>query len=319
LLSLEDNKTEIESMSLKSSYQQFAIENCLSLKEGEGGLPFIEVDNEHAIALVSIYGAQVLSYKPKLNDNIENPENDLLFVSEKAYFEQDKAIKGGIPICWPWFGRDPEGLGRQMHGFARNMLWQLEETSPVDNGDTKIVLSLEPTEKTHELWPHDFKVLLTIVIGKTIRLSLKTINTGSASFSITQALHAYFSVSDINQIHVEGLDKVEYIDTVAGIFKTKVQEGDVTVNQEVDRIYTKAPAQTKLLDKKLNRVVIISSKGSKTTVVWNPWSDLSEKSADLENDAYQSFICIETANAADDAIVVEPNESFVIEAEYSAS
>ena len=306
-------------MSLKSSYQQFVIENCLSFKEGKGGLPFIEIDNEHANALVSIYGAQVLSYKPKFNGNNENPENDLLFVSDKAYFEQDKAIKGGIPICWPWFGRDPEGLGRQMHGFARNMLWQLEETSSVDNGDTKIVLSLEPTEKTYELWPHDFKVRLTIVIGKTLRLSLKTINTGSASFSITQALHAYFSVSDINQIHVEGLDKVEYIDTVGGVFETKVQEGEITVNQEVDRIYTNAPVQTKLLDKKLNRAVNIRSKGSKTTVVWNPWIDLSEKSADLENDAYQSFICIETANAADDAIVVEPNESFVIEAEYSAS
>ena len=306
-------------MSLESSYKKFAIENCLSVTEGKGGLPFIEIDNGYASALISIYGAQVLSYKSKLNDNNENIDKDLLFVSEKAYFEQGQAIKGGIPICWPWFGRDPEGLGRQMHGFARNMLWQLEETNSNNNGETKVVLSLGPTEETYKLWPHDFKVVLTIIVGKTLKLSLQTVNIGSNAFTITQALHTYFSVADIGQIQIDGLDKIEYIDTVGGVFKTKVQEGGITINEEIDRIYTNAHAQTTLADKMLNREVTIDSIGSKTTVVWNPWVDISEKSADLEDDSYRRFICIETANAAEDTIEIEPNESFTIEAEYSTS
>ena len=301
-------------MSLESSYQQFAIKDRLSFVEGKGGLPFIKVENEYASALISIYGAQVLSYKLKLKDG---GNNELLFVSESAYFEEGKAIKGGIPICWPWFGRDPENLGRQMHGFARNMLWQLEDTSSTSAGDTKIVLSLTESKDSYKLWPHDFKVILTITIGKSLHLSLQTVNTGKEAFTITQALHTYFSIADIQQVQLEGLDGVQYLDMVNGANKTEVQMDGVTVNQEVDRIYTDAPNYATLIDTKSQREVTIKTSGSKTTVVWNPWIDISKSSGDLNDDAYQRFICVETANAAEDVVLVEPNESFKIEAEYT--
>ena len=301
-------------MSLESSYQQFAIKDRLSFVEGKGGLPFIKVENEYASALISIYAAQVLSYKLKLEDG---GNNELLFVSESAYFEEGKAIKGGIPICWPWFGRDPENLGRQMHGFARNMLWQLEDTSSTSAGDTKIVLSLTESKDSYKLWPHDFKVILTITIGKSLHLSLQTINTGKEAFTITQALHTYFSIADIQQVQLEGLDGVQYLDMVNGANKTEVQLDGVNVNQEVDRIYTDAPNYATLIDTKSQREVTIETSGSKTTVVWNPWIDISKSSGDLNDDAYQRFICVETANAAEDVVLVEPNESFKIEAEYT--
>ena len=301
-------------MSLESSYQQFAIKDRLSFVEGKGGLPFIKVENEYASALISIYGAQVLSYKLKLKDG---GNNELLFVSESAYFEEGKAIKGGIPICWPWFGRDPENLGRQMHGFARNMLWQLEDTSSTSADDTKIVLSLTESKDSYKLWPHDFKVILTITIGKSLHLSLQTVNTGKEAITITQALHTYFSIADIQQVQLEGLDGVQYLDMVNGANKTEVQLDGVNVNQEVDRIYTDAPNYAILIDTKSQREVTIKTSGSKTTVVWNPWIDISKSSGDLNDDAYQRFICVETANAAEDAVVVEPNESFKIEAEYT--
>ena len=301
-------------MSLESSYQQFAIKDRLSFVEGKGGLPFIKVENEYASALISIYGAQVLSYKLKLKDG---GNNELLFVSESAYFEEGKAIKGGIPICWPWFGRDPENLGRQMHGFARNMLWQLEDTSSTSAGDTKIVLSLTESKDSYKLWPHDFKVILTITIGKSLHLSLQTVNTGKEAFTITQALHTYFSIADIQQVQLEGLDGVQYLDMVNGANKTEVQLDGVNVNQEVDRIYTDAPNYATLIDTKSQREVTIKTSGSKTTVVWNPWIDISKSSGDLNDDAYQRFICVETANAAEDVVLVEPNESFKIEAEYT--
>ena len=301
-------------MSLESSYQQFAIKDRLSFVEGKGGLPFIKVENEYASALISIYGAQVLSYKLKLKDG---GNNELLFVSESAYFEEGKAIKGGIPICWPWFGRDPENLGRQMHGFARNMLWQLEDTSSTSADDTKIALSLTESKDSYKLWPHDFKVILTITIGKSLHLSLQTENTGKEAFTVTQALHTYFSIADIQQVQLEGLDGVQYLDMVNGANKTEVQLDGVNVNQEVDRIYTDAPNYATLIDTKSQREVTIKTSGSKTTVVWNPWIDISKSSGDLNDDAYQRFICVETANAAEDVVVIEPNESFKIEAEYT--
>jgi len=192
-----------------SIYQSFDIKNQLSIVEGKGGYPTIKIDNEHANALISIYGAQVLSYQPK-------NQADLLFVSDKAYFEHGKAIKGGIPICWPWFGQDQEKVGTQMHGFARNMLWELEDTSKSKNGETSVLLSLKETEKTQQLWSHVFQLKLKIKVGKTLSLSLQTKNTGDSSFVITQALHAYFAIDDIYQTTVKGLDEVAYLDKVGG-------------------------------------------------------------------------------------------------------
>lgn len=323
-------------MSLASSYQQFAIKNSLSVIQGMEGGPFIEVNNKHASALISIYGAQVLSYKskkssPKREYNEQNStksrernnsnceSREMLFVSELAYFEATKAIKGGIPICWPWFGKDPENRGRQMHGFARNSLWRLEETALNGTAENKIVLSLTESKDSYELWSHDFKLVLTIIVGETLQLSLKTMNTGKTAFTITQALHAYFSIADIQKIQVDGLDQIKYIDTVNDVYTTRLQVGKVTVNQEVDRIYMGAPSKTRLIDEQLQRKLVIDSKGSNTTVVWNPWIDISNNSADLTDDAYQRFICVETANAAENVIVVEPNQSFTIEAKYTLS
>ncbi|MEH6456560.1 MAG: D-hexose-6-phosphate mutarotase [Cocleimonas sp.] len=298
----------------KSSLDIFLLEDELTINEGKSGLPQIKIDNKYGSALISIYGAQLLSYKTKMNQ-----ENELLFVSESAYFEEGKAIKGGIPICWPWFGRDPENLGRQMHGFARNMLWQIEETESINDEGTKVVLSLSESDESYKLWPHDFKVILTINVGKTLRLSLQTVNTGNKAFSITQALHAYFGVEDIGQTQVAGLDGVKYIDTVNGANKSEMQEGSISVNQEIDRIYTDVPNRTVLIDQKSKREVVIDSSGSKTTVVWNPWIAISKSSGDLNDDAYKRFICIETANAAEDVVVIEPSDSFTIEAEYKVN
>ena len=294
-----------------SIYQSYVIDNQLNIVEGEGGFPTIKIDNEHASAVISIYGAQVLSYKPK------NQNNDLLFVSENAYFENGKAIKGGIPICWPWFGQDQEKVGTQMHGFVRNMLWQLDETSTTANGKTNVVLSLSETKETMKLWPHTFKLILKIQIGKTLKLSLKTENTDTSSFVITQALHAYFAIDEIQQTSVLGLDGVSYLDKVGGKTDSILQKGDVVIDQEVDRIYTNVSSELSLLDESSKRTVTIKAKGSNTAIVWNPWVEISKDSGDLSDDAYQRFVCIETANAVDDKVVVEPSGSHTLEAEYS--
>jgi glucose-6-phosphate 1-epimerase len=300
-------------MAAKIQYDSFELKNELTIVEGEGGLPLIKVTNEYAEALVSIYGAQVLSFKPRAATHTES--NDLLFLSEKAYFEEGKAIKGGIPICWPWFGQDPEKRGRAAHGFARNVFWEVVKTSSNKLAGTQIVLALQDSDSSKKLWPNSFKLSLTINIGKTLKLSLTTSNTGSQAFSMTQALHTYFSVSDINKVHIIGLDKTQYIDTTEEGWPLLQQHGDVTFDKEVDRIYTQAPELT-LVDEGRSQHIRLLSKGSKTTVIWNPWTDISTSSSDLTDEAYQQFACIETANAVDDVIEVLPNESFTLEAEY---
>jgi len=298
-------------MFLESLYKSFTISNQLSIVEGEGGFPLIKIDNQHAIALISIYGAQVLSYRPK------SEQKDLLFVSDKAYFKEGKAIKGGIPICWPWFGQDQEKIGKQMHGFARKMLWKLEETSSLENGEIAIVLSLNETQETQKLWPHEFKLTLTIKVGELLKLSLKTVNTGDSAFIVTQALHTYFAIDDVHQTKIHGLDKVTYIDKVGGKSETKLQINDLPIEQEVDRIYTDVPAELGLSDESTNRKVSIKSKASKTAIVWNPWIAISKESGDLADDAYRQFVCIETANAVEDKVIIEPSESHTLEAVYS--
>lgn len=292
-----------------SIYQSFAIENQLSIVEGKGGFPTIKIDNVHATAVISIYGAQVLSYQPK------GQTKDLLFVSEKAFFEEGKEIKGGIPICWPWFAMDQEKVGKTMHGFTRRMLWQLEETSVTNDGETVVVFSLSENAESLTIWPHVFKLLLTVRIGKTLKLSLQTTNTGDSSFIITQALHTYFAIDEITQVKVKGLNEISYFDKVTG--KTMIQKDDVFIDQEVDRIYQDAPLQLTLLDESSDRKVIIDSKGSKTAIIWNAWVDLSKRSADLADDAYKHYICIETANAAQDRIIIEPSKSHTIAVEYT--
>ena len=304
-------------MLIEKNYHPFFIKNTLNIIESKGNLPLIKIDNKYANASISIYGAQVLSYQSKSqntgNNNAQN--KDLLFVSELANFEQGKAIKGGIPICWPWFGRDSENPDRQMHGFARNMQWKLEKTSQSNDGSTQVVLSLNDTEDTRKLWPHAFKLILAIDIGSTLKLSLTTENTGKQSFSITQALHSYFSVTNITQTLLEGLDGISYLDKVTDAEQEEIQKGYISISEEVDRIYINPPSKLTLHNEE--QKISIQSNGSKTTVVWNPWVDISKNSGDLSDDAYLHFICVETANAAKDIIVIQPSESFTIEAGYT--
>lgn len=312
-------------MSNISSFQAFALKDELTVTEGKGRFPQINIDNDYASSIISIYGAQVLSFKSKLKSESkqeskqENPNDDLLFVSDAAYFEQGKAIKGGIPICWPWFGKDESKPDKPMHGFVRSMLWELNETKSLSDGSTQVVLSISDSAETRKLWSHHFKLTLTIVVGKTLHLSLRSENTGEIPFEITQALHTYFSVPDITQVELKGLDQVNYLDKVTGAKKIELQVGDISINQEVDRIYLDSPAKLTLIDSLSEKEITIKSSGNKTAVVWNPWITISKNSGDLTDDAYQQFICVETANAADDTVVIDSGKSHTIAVEYTIS
>jgi len=297
-------------MTIEEFNTKYKIAGQLEFIAGNGGLPMIRVNNAKAAALISLHAGQVLSYQPA-----GEPE-DVLFLSEKAYYQDGKAIKGGAPICWPWFGADPEGKGRPGHGFVRNRAWNVVATEAMNNGDVKVTLGLEDTPDTRAIWPQSFSLLQEIIIGDTLNLSLITRNTGKETFSITQAFHTYFKVGDIARTKVFGLEGCEYIDKAGGGNAQKRQSDAVTIESEVDRIYLDVGNTLTIDDSALNRRIQITSQGSKTAVVWNPWEKISKEMADLEDTDYQRLVCVETTNAANDVIEIAPGSECRLVASY---
>ncbi|MDF1589567.1 MAG: D-hexose-6-phosphate mutarotase [Gammaproteobacteria bacterium] len=290
--------------------RKFAIKDQLSFSEGDNGFTMIEVNNTFASAKISTYGGQIVSFKP--HDQAE----DLLYLSEQAVYKDGQAIRGGTPVCWPWFGDDTSGLGLPSHGFARNQPWQVVETKALIDGSTSVTLLLSDNDASRSVWPHQFDLYVELVIGKKLILNSTTRNNGNKPFSFTQALHTYFNISDIENADVTGLSGKYYLDKLDG-FKLKMQEGNIVIDKEVDRIYQSSPYMVHLIDSGFKRKIAISSSGGHTTVVWNPWADKVIKIKDLDENSYRKFVCVETVNAADDNVVLNPNEQHTLSAVYS--
>ena len=295
-----------QAFAIEQNHTQLRIENDI------GEFPIIHLRNAHAEARISLYGAQILHYKP------HDTAHDVLFLSDKAIYQSGKAIRGGAPICWPWFGADPDNQGRPAHGFARNRLWQLSTTESLNDDATRVVLRLNDSPDTLALWPYHFQLELEIVVGKTLKLSLSTHNLSDQPMTISQAIHTYFTVADIAQTEVYGLEQLHYMDkSKAGQNALRMQDGSIKVKQEVDRIYLNSPSEIEIHDQAWQRCLRIHSSGSQSTVVWNPWIEITANMIDLNNDDYQRFICAETANVADDTAIIAPNASHRLTAEYT--
>lgn len=296
-------------MDIQQLNDRHGIADRIKIIEGAGGFPFVRIDTDKASGLISLYGGQVLSYQPA------NEAHNLMFLSNMAYYQDGKSIKGGVPVCWPWFGPDPERQGRPAHGFVRNRYWTLRHTEAVRNGDCRVTLGLTDTPETRAIWPHAFDLSLEVTVGATLNLELITRNTDSKVFSITQALHTYFCVGDIGRIVISGLEDTDYIDKVDnGLHKR--QTGGITIAREVDRIYQNVAGELTIDDVTLARRIRITSGGSKTAVVWNPWEKIAAEMGDLKDDDYQRFVCVETANAAAEVVEIPPGSEYRLMANY---
>lgn len=293
-----------------SQLSEFEIENELWFVEIEHGFTYIEINNSKAHATISTYSGQVLSYRPK------DQQHDLLFVSDKAYYEDGKAIKGGIPVCWPWFGPDPDDQGRPAHGFVRNRQWGVTASESLADGSTRVVLSLVDTDDTRGIWPHPFRLDIEITVGDSLTVALVTHNTGDKNVTISQALHSYFQVGDISKVRVLGLDGADYLDKVDDAAR-KTQAGPITIDGEVDRIYTGVTGEQVIDDESLGRKIHITSRGCSTAVVWNPWSEIAASMGDLGDDDYRKMICVETANAGPETVEIAAGGEYRLEAEYT--
>lgn len=296
-------------MNIQQLNSDYGITDKVSFVAGQGDFPLIKVSNEYAEATICIYAGQVLSFKPV------GQTEDVMFLSSQAYYQTGKAIKGGTPICWPWFGSDPEDKGRASHGFVRNRLWQIRDVISTQDGATQVTMGLMDTPETRAIWNYSFDFAIVITVGRVLTIKLVTHNTGSESFAITQALHTYFKIGDINQVTVLGLEDKTYLDKVDH-GQQKTQSGAITFSGECDRIYLDVPVQLTIADQALNRQIIVTATNSKTAIVWNPGADISASMADLGDRDFEHFVCVETANAANEIITIPAGGQYEMSAQY---
>lgn len=226
-------------------------------------------------AAISLQGAHLLYWQPT------NEDIPVVWLSEKALFKKGKAIRGGMPVCWPWFGNTLTPA----HGFARTTDWHLKNVAETEEG-VELVLSLRENDTTLQVWPHKFDLEMKFQLGKTCKAELMC----RGDFSATSALHTYYGVSDINSIRVDGLGD-NYVEKLSTVNLPKVT-GEMTFNQEVDRIYTHPASVNHIIDG--HRKIKINHFSHSDVVVWNPWADKSKAMNDLEDNSYQYFVCVET-------------------------
>ncbi|WP_440091050.1 D-hexose-6-phosphate mutarotase [Pseudomonas putida] len=278
--------------------------------EQHGELNCWRISSDRAELLIAQQGAQVLSYQ-------QVGEPPLLWLSDQAIFRQGKSVRAGVPVCWPWFGnlqRNPQavqamyqGTPAPAHGLARTRDWQLLGIEEV--GET-LRIEFELPEARGDLpgWPHDVELKLVVEMGADLTLSLTSRNMGNTPVTISQALHSYFAVSDVRQARVEGVDGLGYIETLAG-WEQRQQQGALTFAGETDRIYLNTPQTLSIVDPHWNRRITLTSSGSRSAVIWNPWTERAKELADMADDGWQRMLCIETANVWDDLVELKPGHS----------
>lgn len=288
-------------MDVLSLNKQFGIKGNVDFKEFNHTI-VAQIKTPSSMAEISLYGAQVLSFR-------DNTNADLLFMSSESYYQDGKAMRGGIPICWPWFNSHPSNSALPSHGFARISTWNVISTQVIDNF-VEIVFELSSDKKTFALWPYHFTAQVKVVVGDELSVSLSTKNTDDKPFDISSALHTYFNVSDIKNIQLEGLKAVSFLDDV--INKEGVQqEGLLNFDGRIDRRYRNTTSACLIHDE--NRKIKVEKQGSSITVVWNPGEPLAKEMADLGNEDYKRMLCVEAANSLEDAITVMPGKVHTLE------
>ncbi|KOP57664.1 aldose epimerase [Pseudomonas coronafaciens pv. porri] len=276
--------------------------NCWRIRHGEAEL------------LVAQQGAHILSYQVA-------GQPPLVWLNEEAVFKKGKPIRAGMPICWPWFGnleRNPQSVQAmrdssepaKAHGEVRALDWQLLGIG--EDGDALLVEFVLPEAEGHlPGWPHNVALKLSIRLDHALNVSLVSYNCGTEPVTLSQALHTYFAVSDIRQVSVEGLDGLNYVDTLEN-WEEREQAGDLTFTGETDRIYKDTPGVLSIFDPEWQRRIHVRSLGSKSAIVWNPWVEKTARFTDMAADGWQRMVCVETANVLDDVVTLAPDQMHVL-------
>lgn len=287
------------------------IQGKAEVVDGNGGLPKVVVTTPSSTAEIYLQGAQVTSWRPTDGEEV-------IFLSERSYWQNGRAIRGGIPVCFPWFRNKSGDPKAPAHGFVRTREWNLERISNGADGNVIIVCSTESDAMTRRWWPHDFCLSLRIVVGKTLELELTVTNTGGTPFRFEEALHTYFRISDIHRVRVSGLDGLTYLDNTDGN-REKTQSGDLTFTGPIDNAYLRSSGPIQISDSGTRRVLITGKENSATTVVWNPWQQGAIDLADLGEDQWQRMVCVEASNILAAGVNLEPGDEHTMRATLSVT
>jgi D-hexose-6-phosphate mutarotase len=241
-------------------------------------------------------------------------------MSRESWYEDGRPIRGGVPVCWPWFGPHSSAPDLPSHGLARTRAWNVESIEQRSDGRIAVTFLLTSDEQTRQLWPYSFELRYDVVVGETLELTLRTRNPGKSQLTLSEALHSYFRVADVQRTYVEGLEHTRYIDKVDAASGLK-EQGDepIAFEGEVDRPYLDTPSAVTLVDPELARRIIVRKRNSRSTVVWNPHIDKAARMEDFADDEWPTMVCLETANVHDNAVTVDPGQSHEMTAEISVA
>ena len=272
----------------------------LTLEKTPTGLTRALISTPLAEATVYLHGAHVATWTPRGHQPV-------LYLSTRSHFDPTQPIRGGVPICFPWFGPRGEGKTGPMHGFARISEWTLESSQLRADGAVELSLALDPNDASRQYGFDAFHLRFRVVIGTNLEMELEVHNRSNQPLPFEEALHTYLSVGDIHKVSITGLGGTTYIDKTDS-FQRKTAPDPILIAKETDQVHVNTTATVEVTDAAQNRTIVIEKSGSQTTVVWNPWIEKNKTLADMPPDDWQHMLCIETVNAAGNAVQLPAGE-----------
>lgn len=301
-------------MDIAQLQQKYGIPGHLWFDQHDA-LTRVQVQLASGSATVYLHGAHLTHWQPA-------GQEPVIFVSANSDFADGKAIRGGVPICFPWFGPRSDGKPGPSHGYARIQEWELGFAALVPGADgDHIYLTFVsyPNDLSKSFGFDNLRVAYEVIVGKTLTMRLTVFNGGAEPVVIEEALHTYFAISDVRNTPLTGLESSEFRDKTDGMKVKTTPAGPLRLTGETDRVFPANTATVQIHDEGNNRVISVEKTNSATTVVWNPWSEVAAKLADLPDDAWPGFVCVETANTATDAITLEPGKSHAMQCVVSVA
>jgi len=277
------------------------------LVDGINGLKVMEIINTQAEGSIYLQGAHVTHWKP-------TDAEPVLFVSRQSHFAAGKAIRGGVPLCFPWFANRTGHPESPAHGFVRTAEWVLSSVSSNDTGATTARFQFVDSDTTRALWQHAFRAEYRVTIGTKLEMAFEVENTGAEPLTYEAALHTYFRVSNAADVAISGLEGAEYIDKVDGFKRKHLSTSPLQFTGETDLVFVNTTSTTRLIDPGMNRIIVVEKSGSNTTVVWNPWIAKAKAMADFGDDEWPGMACIETANSGENSITLAPGQKHTMTA-----
>ena len=287
--------------------ERFGIAGALSFHDNPAGLVRAAISTPLAEADTYLQGAHVAHWTPA-------GQRPVLFTSSRSLFLPGKAIRGGVPVIFPWFGARGGGKPGPAHGFARTAQWSVESAAVQDNGSVALTLVLAPGDSTRVLGYDDFHLLFRMVAGSALTMDLEVRNHSAKPLLFEEALHSYLAVGDTTQASILGLRGTDYIDKTDGFRRKRDETDSIRIAKETDSVYLNTTGTCIVVDPVWNRRIVIEKAGSASTVIWNPWIEKTAEMADMAPDEWRNMVCVETANAGENAVSVEPGASHRMEA-----